>query len=147
MSAEVYLWVKWFHYLSFISWMAMLFYQPRLYVHHVENLEKKEYCSVILKQERLLYNGIGWIAMFGAILSGVAIIVWGPKNLMAMGYFHVKLLCVVLLVAYHLSLGHFYKQLLNGTCKKSGKFFRYYNELPTLIMFVIIWAMVVKANL
>lgn len=139
-----YLWVKWLHYLGFISWMAMLFYLPRLFVYHAENRANAGFCEVVLKQERLLYYFIGWVAMVVTAVTGLVILFFGGKELMKMGYFHAKLLFALILVLYHFTLGYFYKQFAANRCEKSGKFFRLYNELPTLAMFVIIWAMIVK---
>lgn len=147
MGIEAYLWVKWLHYLAFISWMAMLFYQPRLYVYHAEHLENKGFVDVVKIQESKLYHGIGWISMIVTILSGVFILVFIKPELMKVGYFHIKLLCVVILIIYHFSLGYFLKQFKENRCKKSGKFFRIYNEVPTILMFIIIYAMIVKSQL
>ncbi|ALV65663.1 protoporphyrinogen oxidase HemJ [Campylobacter fetus] len=147
MSYEAYLWVKWLHYAAFISWMAMLFYQPRLYVYHAEHIQNNGFVDVVKIQESKLYNGIGWIAMIITILSGLSILIFAKPELMKQGFFHMKLLCVIILIAYHFSLGYYLKQFKENRCKKSGKFFRMYNEVPTIIMFVIIYAMIVKANL
>ncbi|ANE33295.1 transmembrane protein [Campylobacter hyointestinalis] len=147
MSFETYLWIKWLHYAAFISWMAMLFYQPRLFVYHAEHIQNNGFTDVVKIQESKLYNGIGWIAMGVTLLSGLAILIFAKPELMKAGYFHIKLLCVVVLIAYHFSLGCYLKQFKENRCKKSGKFFRMYNEVPTIIMFIIIYAMIVKANL
>ena len=147
MSFETYLWIKWLHYAAFISWMAMLFYQPRLFVYHAEHIQNNGFTDVVKIQESKLYNGIGWIAMGVTLLSGLAILIFAKPELMKAGYFHIKLLCVVVLIAYHFSLGCYLKQFKENRCKKSGKFFRMYNEVPTIIMFSIIYAMIVKANL
>ncbi len=147
MSLETYLWIKWLHYAAFISWMAMLFYQPRLFVYHAEHIQNNGFTDVVKIQESKLYNGIGWIAMGVTLLSGLTILIFAKPELMKAGYFHIKLLCVVVLIAYHFSLGCYLKQFKENRCKKSGKFFRMYNEVPTIIMFIIIYAMIVKANL
>ncbi|RUT49270.1 protoporphyrinogen oxidase HemJ [Campylobacter fetus] len=147
MSYEAYLWVKWLHYAAFISWMAMLFYQPRLYVYHAEHIQNHGFVDVVKIQESKLYNGIGWIAMIITILSGLSILIFAKPELMKQGYFHMKLLFVIILVAYHFSLGYYLKQFKNNRCTKSGKFFRMYNEVPTIIMFIILYAMIVKGNL
>lgn len=140
-----YFWVKFIHFCAFISWMAMLFYQPRLYVYHAEHSQNLNFCEVVKIQERKLYNGIGWLGMGITLLSGLYLIHLKP-GLMSMPYFHLKLTCVVLLIIYHLSLGHFMKRLRDNACKLPGKFFRAYNEVPTIIMFFIIYAMIVWAN-
>ena len=63
-----------------------------------------------------------------------------------MPYFHLKLTAVVLLIIYHFSLGYFLRSFRLGKCALPGKFFRVWNEVPTLIMFAIIYAMIVWAN-
>lgn len=147
MGPEVYFWVKWLHYMAFISWMAMLFYQPRLFVYHAEHIKNTGFVDVVKIQESKLYHGIGWIAMGCTLITGILIIVFAKPELMSQGFFHIKLLCVVLLVAYHFSLGHYLNLFKQNRCFKSGKFFRIYNEVPTIILFFIIYAMIVKANL
>ncbi|ASM34450.1 transmembrane protein [Campylobacter sputorum subsp. bubulus] len=139
-----YEWIKWWHFAAFISWMAMLFYQPRLFVYHAENIDNKDYIKVLKKQERMLFHGIGWIAMIVTYISAIAIIVLYKPDLMSLGYFHIKLTCGVVMTAYHLSLWYFMIKFDKNECKLSGKFFRAYNEVPTIIMFIILWAMLVK---
>ncbi|ASM39454.1 CopD family protein [Campylobacter sp. RM12327] len=139
-----YEWIKWWHFAAFISWMAMLFYQPRLFVYHAENIDNKDYIKVLKKQEKMLFHGIGWIAMIVTYISAIAIIVLYKPDLMSLGYFHIKLTCGVVMTAYHLSLWYFMIKFDKNECKLSGKFFRAYNEVPTIIMFIILWAMLVK---
>lgn len=147
MESNIYVWLKFWHFMAFISWMAMLFYLPRLFVYHAEHIENKSYCNVVKIQERKLYNGIGWIAMIGTIGTGVAIWLMIKPDLIKMGYFHIKLTCAILMIAYHFSLGYFMRLLKNDSRKFSGKFFRFYNEIPTIIMCFILYAMLVKAYL
>ncbi len=144
MEIELYLWLKWLHFAAFISWMAMLFYQPRLFVYHAEHIANHGFCDVVKIQESKLYHGIGWIAMGLTIISGALIVMLAKPDLLRAGYFHTKLLCAIFLVVYHLSLGHFMKQFKENKCTKSGKFFRIYNEVPTIVMFIILWAMLVR---
>lgn len=139
-----YEWIKWWHFAAFISWMAMLFYQPRLYVYHAENIDNKDYIKVLKKQEMMLFHGIGWIAMGVTYISAIAILVFYKPDLMMVGYFHIKLTCVLVMTAYHFSLWHFMEKFKKDQCKLSGKFFRAYNEVPTIIMFIMLWAMLVK---
>lgn len=145
MSYNAYLWIKFLHFTAFTSWMAMLFYLPRLYVYHAENLEKQEFVSLVKYMERMLFHAIGWIAMILTILSGVLIIVGYKPDLMAEGYFHIKLLAGVLMILYHFWLWYYMKQFEKNACNKSGKYFRALNEVPTILMLVIFYAMIVKA--
>lgn len=142
---EYYFWAKFVHICAFVSWMAMLFYLPRLMVYHAEHLENSSFCEVVKIQERKLYRGIGYLSLLLTLLSGLYMIHLKPE-LMKMPYFHLKLTCVVILIIYHFSLGYFMKKFKNDECKLPGKFFRFYNEVPTLVMFGIVYAMIVWAN-
>ncbi|MBQ3674906.1 MULTISPECIES: protoporphyrinogen oxidase HemJ [unclassified Campylobacter] len=143
MSYNAYLWFKFIHFAAFISWMAMLFYLPRLYVYHAENKDKPEFVSVVKTMEKMLFHAIGWIALGLTLFSAIVIIVFAKPELMKMGYFHLKLLCGVLMIAYHFWLYYYLKKFEKGECNKNGKFFRALNEIPTLIMFVILYAMLI----
>ncbi len=140
-----YNWILAFHVMSFVSWMAMLFYQPRLYVYHKEH-EANGACftDVIKIQEEKLYRFIGIPAFWATLLSGL-LMIWLNPGLFKSGiWLHIKLTAVLLLILYHFSLGYFRKRLAEGTCTKSGKFFRVYNEIPTLLMIVIVIMVIIK---
>ncbi len=140
-----YNWILAFHVMSFISWMAMLFYQPRLYVYHKEHEENGScFTDVIKIQEEKLYRFIGVPALWATLLSGLLMIYLNPSLFEGGVWLHIKLTAALLLIAYHFSLGYFKKRLKEGTCTKSGKFFRAYNEIPTLLMMVIVIMVVIK---
>jgi len=139
-----YQWILAFHVMSFISWMAMLFYLPRLYVYHAEHAANAGFTEVVAIQENKLYHFIGVPAMWATVLSGTAMIVLNPGLFQSGGWLHAKLTAAVLLIAYHFTLGRIKKKLQAGECTKSGKFFRLYNEVPTLLMIVIVIMVVVK---
>ncbi len=141
---EYYNWILAFHVMSFMSWMAMLFYQPRLYVYHREHADNEGFVEVVKIQENKLYSFIGVPAMWATILSGTAMIALNPALFKSGMWLHIKLTAALLLVAYHFSLGWFKKRLHDGSCTKSGKFFRAYNEVPTILMIVIVIMVVVK---
>ncbi len=141
---EYYNWILAFHVMSFMSWMAMLFYQPRLYVYHQEHADNEGFIEVVKIQENKLYNFIGVPAMWATVLSGTAMIMLNPALFQSGMWLHIKLTAALLLVAYHFSLGWFKKRLHAGKCTKSGKFFRAYNEVPTILMIIIVIMVVVK---
>lgn len=141
--AEYYLYFKFFHYVFFISWMAMLFYQPRLYVYHAENMHNQEYVKVVEIMEYKMYKYIGYPAIIGSFATGALILISMPE-LLQTGHIHVKIFIVLLMAAYHFHLGSYMKQLKSKTCKRDGMFFRAYNEVPTVCMLVIIWVMIVN---
>lgn len=139
---DYYLWIKWVHYLTFVSWMAGLFYLPRLFVYHSEHKENKGFVEVVKIQEKKLYFGIQTPAMVVTLISG-SLMLYAHKELMiGAGFMHVKLSCTALLILFHIHNYFCLKALANGTSKKSGRYFRIYNEFPTL-MFIIIALMVV----
>lgn len=142
---EYYSWILIFHIMSFMSWMAMLFYLPRLFVYHVEHSEKKEFTEVVKIQEYKIYTYIGLPAFWATLFSGITMLWLNPILLETGIWIHAKLFMVVLLIAYSFSLEYFRKSLENGTCNKSGKFFRAYNEVPTLLSILIIAYVIIKS--
>jgi putative membrane protein len=140
---EYYTWILTFHIMAFMSWMAMLFYQPRLYVYHTEYKDKKDYTDVVEIQEEKMYKYIGNPAMIATILSGLFMIYLNP-TLLSQDWMIAKLVVAGFLVAYSLSLDIFRKLLKSGDCTKSGNFFRAYNEVPTLLALLIVGYVIVK---
>lgn len=138
-----YLYVKIFHIVAFVSWMAMLFYLPRLFVYHAEHLDNAGFVEVVKTQEEKLFNFIGYPALFCTLLSGVWLIILEPSWLSG-GWLHAKILIVLLLVAYHYSLYRFLVAFRENRCLKSGKFFRAYNEVPTLAIIFITILVIIK---
>lgn len=138
---EHYNWFKAVHYMGFISWMAGLFYLPRLFVYHSENKGNSAFISVVKIQEKKLFFAIQTPAMFITLITGIAMLV-SNADLMKMGHIHAKLLFVLLLLLYHFDNFRYLKQLESDTCKRSGKFFRAYNEIPTLLMIAIVVVMI-----
>ncbi|SFV75350.1 Protoporphyrinogen IX oxidase, novel form, HemJ [hydrothermal vent metagenome] len=128
--------VLWFHIISFISWFAVLFYLPRLFVYHVENKDNKGFVEVAQVQEMKLFKYIGVPAMWATVISGgyLAYLIGFAGN----GWLHAKISLVVLLMVYFYSLNKYRIALLENRCTKSGKFFRIYNEVPTLFMLLIV---------
>jgi putative membrane protein len=141
---EYYSYIVVFHILAMISWMAMMFYLPRLFVYHQEHKENKGFLDVIKIQEYKLYTYIGLPAKVATIVSAVALIVIAPELLKSGGWLHAKITLGVILVAYSFSLNHYRKKLLNDACNKSGKFFRIYNEVPTIIAIAMVSLVVLK---
>ena len=139
-----YNWILAFHVMSFVSWMAMLFYQPRLYVYHSENADNEGFVSVVKVQEYKLIKYIGTPAMWATILSGGAMLWLNSGLLHSGGWLHAKIMFVLLLIAYHISLEFHRKKLLENPAYRPGKFYRFYNEVPTLLMIGIVIFVVVK---
>ncbi|MDA7816996.1 protoporphyrinogen oxidase HemJ [Sulfurimonas sp.] len=138
----MYNWIIWFHIISLVSWFAALFYMPRLFVYHAENIENEGFVEVVKTMEMKIYKYIGLPAMWATVLSGayLAFEIGFSGN----GWLHAKILLVVILMAYFFSLGRYRVQFLNSTCKKDGKFFRMYNEVPTILLLVIVGLVIFK---
>ena len=138
----MYNWVLWFHILSLISWFAVLFYLPRLYVYHAENIENSGFVEVVKVMEKKIYLYIGVPAMWATVLTGAYLSY--EIGFSGNGWLHTKILFVVILMAYFFSLGMYRNRFLVDNCTKSGKFFRFYNEVPTLLMLFIVAMVVLK---
>ena len=138
----MYDWILWFHILSMVSWFAVLFYMPRLFVYHAENIKNEGFVEVVKVMEMKIYKYIGVPAMYSTIITGgiLAYYIGFSGN----GWLHAKIFFVALLIAYFFSMGHFRQQFLDGTCEKSGKYFRIYNEVPTLLILVIVGMVIFK---
>ena len=140
----MYLWIKALHVISVISWMAVLFYLPRLFVYHAENKDKEEFVSVVKVMEYKLFKYIGVPAFWGTVLTGIAMIGMNPEIFKTGGWIHVKLTAALLLIAYFIHLSFIRKKLERDECTKSGKFFRFYNEVPTILMIIIVIMAIVR---
>lgn len=143
----LYLCIKALHIVAFSSWMAVLFYLPRLFVYHTENKDKADFVSVVKIQEDKLYYFIGTPAIVATILTGIAMIALNVDLFKSGGWFHLKLLFAFALIVYHWDCGRHLKNLKNDIYAKSGKFYRIYNEFPTICIFVIAFSAILKSAL
>ncbi len=141
---EYYSWILAFHVMSIISWMAMLFYLPRLFVYHAEHRDNKGFVEVVKIQEHKLYYFIGVPAFWASLLSGLTMIALNPDMFKSGMWLHIKLTAAFLMILYHFSLRYFLIRFKEDRCEKSGKFFRVYNEIPTILMIIIVIMAVVK---
>ena len=143
---EYYTWILTFHIMAVMSWMAMLFYLPRLFVYHVENIEKKEFVEVVKIQEYKIYKYIGLPAMWATIFSGIAMLLLNTSLLdfSLNPWMYAKLFTLLVLIVYSFSLEKYRKELEANVCKKSGKFFRMYNEMPTMLAILIVAYVITK---
>lgn len=138
-----YLGLKAFHIMSFTAWFAMLFYLPRLFVYHAENREKKEFVEVIKVMELKLYKYIGVPSFWATVISGMVLIMLNPA-VFQQGWIHAKITLIILLAGYFFHSGFLRRQLEKDEDNHSGKYFRFYNEIPTLFLIVIVLLAVVK---
>ncbi|MDI9818881.1 MULTISPECIES: protoporphyrinogen oxidase HemJ [unclassified Legionella] len=135
--------IKAFHIIAMVAWFAGLFYLPRLFVYHadtIDGISKKRFRIM----ERRLYYGITWPAAIITTILGLMLIFYNPAYYLKAGWMHLKLSLVVLLWVYHLFCGHFLKQFAQEKNSKNSRYYRFFNELPTLLLITIVLLVVVK---
>ena len=138
-----YLLFKSLHLIAVISWMAGLLYLPRIFVYHSEaNHESQK--GVFKTMEKKLYNYIMMPAMLLSWLFGVLLIHNLGFDIFSELWMQIKIIAVVILTYYHFTLGKFLSDFATESNKKSSKFFRVYNEIPTIILIVVIFVVIFK---
>jgi len=145
MLSEYYLWLKALHIIFVISWMAGLLYLPRLYVYHTQVTPGSEADETFKVMERRLLRIIMNPAMIIAFISGILLIIATGAGAPGTGYWmHIKLVLVLGMGAVHGMLSSYRKAFARGENQKSEKFYRLLNEVPTLLMVVIVLLVVIK---
>ncbi len=139
-----YLLFKSLHLIAAMSWIVGLLYLPRIFVYHVENLEKKEATEIFKIMERRLYFYIMRPAMIVTWLFGVILIYINGLDIFSQLWMNIKLALVIFLTIYHEYLGICLKSLKLKTNTKTSKFFRIINEVPTIILILIIFIVIFK---
>jgi len=139
-----YLLFKSLHLIAVVSWMAGLLYLPRIFVYHVENKEKKEVTDIFILMEKRLYNYIMRPAMMLTWAFGLVLIYLIGFDVFSNLWMQIKIVLVVFLSIYHEYLGKCFLALKDGTNLKSSKFFRIINEIPTLILIIVIFLAIFK---
>jgi putative membrane protein len=138
-----YLLFKSLHLIAVISWMAGLLYLPRIFVYHSEN--SNEIVTTVFKtMERKLYNYIMTPAMILSWLFGLILIHEIGFHQLASLWLQLKLILVVLLTVYHFYLGSLLNKFKLDLNRKTSKFYRYINEVPTLLLILIIFIVIFK---
>ena len=141
---NLYLLFKFLHLITVISWMAGLLYLPRIFVYHVENFQKNQAVEIFLTMERKLYFYIMYPAMILSWIFGLLLISIIGFSSLSLLWLLLKLLLVVLLTIYHFYLGICLKNLKENTNKRTSKFFRIINEIPTVLLIFIVFVVVFK---
>ncbi|WP_032112863.1 protoporphyrinogen oxidase HemJ [Candidatus Paracaedibacter symbiosus] len=135
--------LKAFHVICIIAWMAGLFYFPRLLVYHVQHQNNPEIVAVFKVMESRLYKIIMLPAMIFSLLSG-GILATVMRSTWSSGWMHLKLLAVICLVIFQLLLDHWRQSLATNNYHHSEKFFRLINEIPTLLLIIIVVSVILK---
>ncbi len=138
-----YLLFKSLHLIAVISWMAGLLYLPRIFVYHTEATHDSQK-SIFKIMERKLYNYIMMPAMILSWLFGLLLIHTLGFSIFSEIWMQIKVIAVIIMTYYHFTLGKFLNDFANNNNKKSSKFFRIYNEIPTILLIVVIFVVIFK---
>jgi len=146
-----YFWFKSFHFIGIVVWFAGLFYLVRLFVYHAEAEEQPEPAKTILKEqyqimEKRLYNLITTPGMFVTVLMAIGLISTEP-DVLHDTWLQIKLILVSLLIGYHFYCGWLLKKLAKNESGWTGQQFRALNEVPTVLLAMIVFLAVFKQNL
>tara|TARA_Y100000022_G_C13211741_1_gene357880 strand:+ start:588 stop:1019 length:432 start_codon:yes stop_codon:yes gene_type:complete len=140
---NTYLLFKSLHLIAVISWMAGLLYLPRIFVYHSEN-DNEIVISVFKTMERKLFLYIMTPAMILSWLFGLYLIHEIGFNQLENLWLQLKLILVILLTIYHFYLGILLNKFRLNQNSKSSKFYRYINEIPTILLILIIFIVIFK---
>lgn len=142
MFEDSYLWFKALHIISVMAWMAGLFYLPRLYVYHTQASKGSELSETLKVMERRLLRAIMYPAMVSSLIFGILLLF--EIQAWKQGWLHVKLLSIFGMIVFHFMLARYRIAFLEDRNQKSEKFYRMINEVPTVLMIVIVIMAIVK---
>lgn len=137
-------WFKAFHLIAVMSWMAGMLYLPRLYVYHASADKGSELSETFKIMERKLLRIIINPAMILSWGFGLAMLAANPGLLSSGGWMHAKLAALVLMQVFHAFLARWRKAFLHDRNTYSESFYRKVNEIPTVLMIMIVIMVVVK---
>lgn len=133
------LWVKAFHIIFVVSWFTGLFYLPRIFVNHAMATEPAEIARLKLMEGKLyrFVTPIAWLAL------GFGMWLWLGYGITG-GWLHAKLLLVLVLIVYHYYCGKLVKQFASDQNTRGHVFFRWFNEIPVLVLTAVVILVTVK---
>ena len=141
--ADYFNWIKAAHVISMVCWFAAIFYLPRLFVYHAMSDDRISHERFAI-MERKLYRGIMTPSMIATWIFGIWMLVLGWDVYKTQGWLHAKLTLVVLLSAYHGACGFYRKKLMDDGHYKTDKFWRWFNEVPVLVLVAVVILVIVK---
>ena len=140
---NLYLFFKSLHLIAVVSWMAGLLYLPRIFVYHSEAKDESQ-TNVFKVMERKLYNYIMMPAMLSSWLFGALLIHNIGFLVFSEFWMQIKMIAVVILTYYHFTLGKYLNDFAINNNQKTSRFFRIYNEIPTIVLIVVIFVVIYK---
>ena len=141
---NTYLILKSLHLIAVISWMAGLLYLPRIFVYHVKNTQNQNTSNTFKVMEKKLYYYIMMPAMVLAWLFGVLLIFNIGFDQLVLKWLQTKLILVLILTSYHFFLGSCLRKFSLDLNTYSSKFYRIFNEVPTILLILIVFIVVFK---
>lgn len=135
------LWLKAFHVVFVVTWFAGLFYLPRLFVYHVTTTDTLSLERFVVMERRLF--GIMTVGATLAAVFGLSMVIAAPAYAQ-MGWFHLKMPLVAVLIGYHIGCYFLMAALRDGKNRRSERWFRLFNEAPALLLIAIVILAVVK---
>ena len=141
---NTYLFLKSLHLIAVISWMAGLLYLPRIFVYHAENNSETKISEVFKIMEKKLFFYIMTPAMILSWLFGLLLIHSLGFQQLGQKWMLLKIIFVLILTFYHFYLGNILNQFRTNNNKNSHKFYRYINEIPTILLILIIFVVIFK---
>lgn len=140
---EYYLWIKALHIIAVISWMAGMLYLPRLFVYHADAEKGSDKAETFKIMESRLLRYIMNPAMGAAWVFG-GLMLWANPALFESGWIHIKLTCIVLMTVIHHVYARWRKVFARDENQKPAKFYKIWNEVPTVLMIIIVILAVTK---
>ena len=141
---NLYLLFKSIHLIAVISWMAGLLYLPRIFVYHAENIEDTNPSNIFKTMERKLFYYIMTPAMILSWIFGLILIFTLGFSVFNELWIQLKLIFVILLTIYHFYLGKCVSNFAINQNNSSSKFYRIINEIPTILLIIIVFIVVFK---
>jgi putative membrane protein len=138
----MYLWIKAFHLIAVISWMAGMLYLPRLFVYHAAAEAGSQQARTFEVMEHRLLTYIMTPAMGVTWVLGIVLVLQG--GWLTAGWLHAKLVAVVAMTVVHGLLSHWATEFARGRNKHDQKFYRIINEVPTVLLILIVIMAIVK---
>jgi putative membrane protein len=138
----MYLWIKAFHIVAVIAWMAGMLYLPRLFVYHAAASVGSEQSETFKTMEQRLYKFIMTPAMIVVWLLGIVLVLQG--QFLGSTWFHIKIVLVLAMTVMHGLFGHWTHEFDHDRNRHSQKFFRIANEIPTVLLIGIVILAAVK---
>ena len=139
-----YLLFKSLHLISVISWMAGLLYLPRIFVYHAQNNDEIQITEVFKVMERKLYLYIMTPAMILSWIFGLLLIHSIGFQQLGQTWMVLKIVFVLFLTVYHFYLGNILNQFKVDQNNRSHKFYRFINEIPTILLILIVFVVIFK---